>query len=119
MEITRLHIYQLLHILSLLVLTAHTFMAFANPAPENRKRTMMITGIAALIMFISGFGLLTINKIPYGSTPWLWVKTICWLALSAMAGIAYRKVHLRQTLAFITLLILGVAVFMVYLRPTF
>ena len=51
----RLPYYQLLHLLSLIVLTAHTFMAFANPAPENRKRTMMITGIASLLMFISGF----------------------------------------------------------------
>ena len=36
----RLPYYQLLHIFSLLVLTAHTFMAFANPAPENRGRTL-------------------------------------------------------------------------------
>ena len=32
----RLPYYQILHLLSLIVLTAHTFMAFANPAPENR-----------------------------------------------------------------------------------
>lgn len=114
---TRLHIYQLLHVLSLLVITAQTFMAFANPAPENRKRTMMITGIAALIMFISGFGMLTINKIPFGATPWIWVKTVCWLALAAMAGIAYRKPEKRATLSYVTLLILAVAVFMVYVRP--
>ena len=37
---------------SLLVLTAHTYMAFANPAPENRKRTMMITGIASLLALV-------------------------------------------------------------------
>lgn len=114
---TRLHIYQLLHVLSLLVITAQTFMAFANPAPENRKRTMMITGIAAVIMFISGFGMLTINKIPFGATPWIWVKTVCWLVLAAMAGIAYRKPELRATLSYVTLLILAVAVFMVYVRP--
>lgn len=113
----RLPYYQLLHILSLLVLTAHTFMAFANPAPENRKRTMMITGIAALLMFISGFGMLTINKIPFGSTPWIWVKTACWLGVAAMAGLAYRKAHLRGVLSFVTLVLLAVAVAMVYFRP--
>ena len=42
----RLPYYHILHLLSLIVLTAQTFMAFANPAPENKKRTMMITGIA-------------------------------------------------------------------------
>ena len=29
--------YHILHVFALLVLTAHTFMALANPAPENRR----------------------------------------------------------------------------------
>lgn len=113
----RIPYYQLLHILSLIVLTAHTFMAFANPAPENRKRTMMITGIASLLMFISGFGLLTINKIPFSSTPWIWIKVACWLGVSAMAGFAYRKAHLRGALSLITLVLIALAITMVYFRP--
>jgi len=60
----RLPYYLLLHLLSLIVLTAHTFMAFANPAPEHRKPTLMITGIAALLMLVSGFGLLASTKSP-------------------------------------------------------
>lgn len=115
----RLPYYQVLHILSLIVLIAQTFMAFANPQPETRKRTMMITGIAALLMFISGFGMLTINKIPFASTPWIWVKTICWLGVAAMAGMAYRKAHLRTMLSLVTMAMLAVAVFMVYFRPSF
>ncbi|MDQ5979631.1 MAG: hypothetical protein QG602_2606 [Verrucomicrobiota bacterium] len=113
----RLPYYQLLHILSLIVLTAHTFMAFANPDPVNRKRTMMITGIAALLMFISGFGMLTIYKIPFSSAPWIWVKVACWLGVSAMAGFAYRKVHLRGVLSLVTLGLITLAVVMVYFRP--
>jgi len=112
----RLPYYQLLHILSLIVLTAHTFMAFANPLPENRKRTMMITGIAALLMFVSGFGMLSINKIPF-STPWVLVKLVCWFGVAAMAGFAYRKAHLRGTLSFLTLVLIAVAITMVYFRP--
>ncbi len=115
----RLPYYQVLHVLSLIVLIAQTFMAFANPLPENRKRTMMITGIAALLMFISGFGMLTINKIPFASTPWIWVKTLCWLGVAAMAGMAYRKAHLRGALSVVTMVLLGVAVLMVYFRPSF
>jgi len=113
----RLPYYQVLHLLSLIVLTAQTFMAFANPLPENRKRTMIITGIAALLMFISGFGMLTINKIPFASTPWIWVKTACWLGVSAMAGMAYRKAHLRGALSVVTMALIGVAIVMVYFRP--
>lgn len=114
----RIPYYQLLHILSLLVLTAHTFMAFANPAPENKKRTMMITGIAALLMFVSGFAMLSLNKIPF-ATGWVIVKLVCWLGFSALAGMAYRKPDCRGKLSVAGLLLLAVAVFMVYFRPTF
>jgi len=112
----RLPYYHILHLLSLIVLTAHTFMAFANPDPANKKRTMMITGIAALLMFISGFGMLTVQKIPF-STGWVLVKLVCWFGLSGLAGIAYRKADLRGVLSVVALALITVALFMVYLRP--
>jgi uncharacterized membrane protein SirB2 len=112
----RLPFYQLLHIFSLLVLTAHTFMAFGNPDPANRKRTMMITGIASLLMLVSGFAMLSLNKIPF-ATGWVIVKMVCWLGLSALAGIAYRRAHLRGTLSLLALVLMLVAVTMVYFRP--
>ncbi len=110
--------YHLLHVFALLVLTAHTFMAFANPDPVNKKRTMMITGIAALLMLISGFGL--VAKI-YSNhiAAWMVVKMVCWVGLSALAGIAYRRPHLRGKLAFTALALLLVALVMVYFKPAF
>ena len=112
----RLPYYLLLHIFSLLVLTAHTFMALANPDPANRKRTLMITGIASLFMLGSGFAMLGITKIPF-VTGWVLVKFFCWVGLSAIAGIAYRKVHLRGMLSLVALILLLVAVYMVIFRP--
>ena len=112
----RLPYYHILHLLALIVLTAHTFMAFANPAPENRKRTLMITGIASLLMLFSGFGLIHVLQIPY-SSGWLIVKMACWLFLSALAGVAYRKAHLRGVLSVVALALITLALFMVYLRP--
>jgi len=112
----RLPYYHILHLLSLVVLTTQTFMAFANPAPENKKRTMIITGIASLLLFVSGFGMLTVLKIPV-STGWVLVKLVCWFFLSGLAGIAYRKAHLRGALSVVALGLVTVALFMVYLRP--
>jgi uncharacterized membrane protein SirB2 len=108
--------YHILHVLALLVLTAQTFMAFANPAPENRKRTLMITGIAALLMLVSGFGL--ISKL-YANhfTGWMIVKMVCWLGLSGLAGIAYRKPEARAALSLTAMVLIVVALFMVYLKP--
>jgi len=105
--------YYLLHLLALFVLSAHTFMAFANPDPANRKRTMMITGIASLLVLVSGFGLLA--KLHANQfSGWVIVKIVCWLGLSALAGIAYRRPHLRGTLAIVALALTLVALFMVY-----
>lgn len=112
----RLPYYQLLHILSLIVLTAHTFMAFANPAPENRKRTMMITGIAALLLLGSGFGMLAITKIPF-ATGWVLVKLFCLIGLSALAGVAYRKPELRGALSLTALSLIAIAAVMVLFKP--
>ena len=112
----RLPYYQLLHLLSLIVLTAHMFMAFANPAPENRRRTMMITGIAAVLMLGSGFGMLALEKIPF-VTGWVLVKFFCWLGLSALAGAAYRRPHLRDTLSLTALVLIAAALVMVLFRP--
>lgn len=112
----RLPYYHILHLLALVVLTAQTFMAFANPAPENRKRTMIITGIASLLMLGSGFAMAAVTHTPLNSG-WLIVKMGCWLGLSGLAGIAYRKSHLRGILSVVALVLVTVALFMVYLKP--
>jgi len=112
----RLPYYSVLHVFSLLVLTVQTFLAFGNPDPANRKRTLMITGIAALLMLASGFAMLALNKIPF-SSGWVIVKLFCWLGVSALSGIVYRRAHLRGMLSVIALVLLLTALTMVYFRP--
>ena len=112
----KLTFYKLLHLFSMIVLTAHLFMSFANPDPKNRKLTLMVTGIALLLMLISGFGMLAIEKIPV-ATGWVIVKLACWLALGALSGVVYRKAHLRGLLSFLTLGLILVAMVMVLFRP--
>ena len=112
----RLPYYLLLHLFSLLVLTAHTFMAFGNPDPANRRRTMIVTGCASLLMLFSGFGMLALEKIPYAAC-WVIVKIFCWLGLSALAGIAYRRAHLRGALSLVALVLLLTATVMVVFKP--
>ncbi|RRJ98187.1 hypothetical protein Ga0100231_007370 [Opitutaceae bacterium TAV4] len=83
------YVYQILHILSLLVLTGGIFYGFAG-APETRKTIMIVTGIASILMLVSGFGLLSklhSNQI----APWVIIKIVAWLVISALAGIGYRK----------------------------
>ncbi|MSU66057.1 MAG: hypothetical protein EXS38_08170 [Opitutus sp.] len=105
--------YYLLHLFALFVLTAQTFMAFANPAPENRKQTMIITGVASLLVLVSGFGLL--SKLHHNHFyPWVIVKLMCWLGLAALAGIAFRRPNLRSELSLVAMILILTALLMVY-----
>lgn len=107
--------YYLLHIFALFVLTAHTFMAFGNPDPANRKQTMIITGIASLLALVGGFGLMAKLHPTEYTAGWVLVKLVCWLGLTALAGIVYRRPHLRGKLAAVALGLILVALFMVYI----
>jgi hypothetical protein len=106
--------YYILHVISVMVLLAYTFYAFAAPA-ESRKRVMMVTGIASLLALIGGFGLQA--KLNYGFPGWLIVKLVCWLGLSALAGFGYRRRGAAGTLALVAVIWVVVAVVMVYLKP--
>ena len=105
--------YHILHVFSLLVLTGYTFYAFAAPA-ESRKKVMIITGIASLLVLVGGFGLQA--KLAIGWPGWIFVKMV-WLGLSALAGIGYRRRGAAGTLAVVAILLSFVAVLMVYTRP--
>ena len=107
--------YHVLHVISLLVLTGFTFFAFAGPAPATKKKVMMLTGIASLLMLVSGVGLM--HKLAYQWQGWVIVKIVIWLAISAFAGIAYRRPGARGVLSALTVLLLGVAVYMVFYKP--
>lgn len=109
--------YQILHVFSLLVLTGFTFYAFAAPA-SSRKRVLMITGIASVLMFISGFGLITkIIGSGQGMWPlWIWIKLVAWLGLSSLTGVAFKK---RDKALFFMLIALGlifIALYAVYTK---
>jgi len=107
--------YHFLHVISLLVLTGYTFFAFAGPAPATKKKVMIITGLTSLLMLVSGIGLM--HKLGYEWRGWVIVKIVCWLAISAFSGIAYRRPGARGVLSALTVLLAGVAVYMVFYKP--
>jgi hypothetical protein len=106
--------YSIIHVVSVLILTGFTFYAFAAPA-ETRKRVMMITGIASLLVLIGGFGLQA--KLQVGWPGWLIAKILLWLGLSALAGIGYRRRAAAGALSLVASVIVLVAVVLVYTKP--
>lgn len=109
------NVLHLLHVASLLVLTGYTFYAFAA-GPETRKGVMMVTGIATLIALLTGIRMWQ-ALYTFSFLGWIVVKLVCWIALSALAGMAYRKRDKAALLMSVGVVLTVVAVAMVYFKP--
>ena len=108
-------VYHLLHVGGVILLAAFTFQAFAAPVAATKKRVMMLTGILSVVVLVGGFGLLA--KLDLGFPGWVIGKLVCWLGLSAMAGMAYRKPGSVGMLSLVTSALILAAVYLVYFRP--
>jgi hypothetical protein len=106
--------YLVLHLSSIIVLLGYTFYAFAAPA-ETRRRVLMITGVAALLILVTGFGML--HKQHLGFPGWAVVKLVCWLGLSGMAAVGYRRRAQADLFMIIAFALAITAVAMVLVRP--
>lgn len=107
--------YYIIHLVSLFVLAGYTFYAFAAPA-ETRKKVLMLTGIASVLVLISGFGL--ISKVYSNQFQgWMIVKLVAWLGLSALAGLGYRRRGAARVFAVVAIVLVLAAVIAVYVKP--
>lgn len=110
------NVYYVLHVLSIVLLTAYTFVAFADPDPRKRKASMMMTGIFTVLVLVGGFGLKA--RLGMQDWPgWLIVKIVIWLVLSGMAGMAFRRPALAGPLRLLTIVLVGGAIYLVYNKP--
>ena len=110
----KLQIYQVLHVASMVLLTAFLFQAFANPDPKNKMKTLVVTGIFAVLMLIGGFGLVATMKV--GFPWWIIVKLVCWFGLASISGMAYRKPQRIPLLTVVAIALILTAIITVYFR---
>ena len=109
-------LYQVLHLVSVIFLVAITFRAFAAPTPESRKSNLALSGVASLVALVAGGGLMA--KMGYAWDAWVFVKIGCWLGLSGLAGMAYRKPQSVKALSWLAFALVVIALLMVYVvRP--
>ena len=106
---------QVFHLFSVFLLVGVTFAAFAAPQPENRRRSLMWSGLCSLSVVISGFAQLGIMGA--GFPGWAIVKLLCWLVLSVVAGIVFRKPNQITAWLVVSLVAILVAVGMVTFKP--
>lgn len=90
--------YLFLHLVSLFTvlitlggITTHMLSGGTKQNFATRKPMAIIHGIAVVIAFISGFGLIAKGGFSFSNSPWLYGKMLCWLILGAFPTIAYKK----------------------------
>ena len=107
--------YSVIHVISVVLLTAFTFKAFAAPTPDKRSSSMRMTGIFALLVIIAGFGLSA--KLEYGFPGWMIAKLVCVIVLAGLSGVAFRKPGAVGLLSALAIAAVGAAVYLVYFKP--
>jgi len=112
-----LNILHIIHVFSVLVLFGYAFYAAGAP-PETRKGALMNSGIAALVVLLTGIRLWQ-GLYGFAFLGWIVVKIVCWAGLAALTGVAYRRREHARPIMVAVLLLALVAVSMVYLKPSF
>ena len=84
-------------------------------APETRKKALMWSGIASLLVLLTGIRMW--QSLFNFSGGWVIVKIVCWLGLSAFVGLAYKRRAKAGLWITLTLVLSRLAVVMVYLKP--
>jgi len=108
-------VYYFLHTFSVILLTGATLYVVANPQKHKKKTMMIVTGILSLIILVAGSGLVSKIYANNWAQGWLIAKIVLWLGLSALAGMAYRKS--KSVVISATVIIVGIALYMVYFKP--
>lgn len=107
-------IYSVIHVFSIIMLSGSILYIAANPQKHKKKKMMTITGVLGLLALVAGFGSMAKMGYSYGSG-WFIVKTVAWLFLMALAGMAYRK---PKGFVLSSLIVsVAVATYMVYFKP--
>jgi uncharacterized membrane protein len=105
---------RILHVLAVITLVGTVFYACAG-APETRKKALMWSGVASLLALLTGFRMW---QGVYGlAGGWAVVKLVCWLGLSAFAGLAYRRRAQAGLWLKLTVVLTAAALAMVYVKP--
>ncbi len=106
--------YHILHLVSLLALSGFGYgLVFS----EHKKYHQIGFGVASLLVFIAGFGLMAKLGYRLGTSHWLMAKLAIWVVLSAGVPMVVKRLSLPQWLsAGLVTLLLSTAVALVYLK---
>lgn len=116
--------YSFLHIVSVLVITMslaitamHIFNGGTKENLKSRKTLSIIHGVALLVAFVAGFGLMARAGFQFSASPWIYAKILCWLLLGVYPLFLYKKWIPKKMSLYGLALVLTLAVYTVVFKP--
>ena len=116
--------YSFLHIVAIIVVTMSlaitSFQVYngANKGDIKCKKGLSIAhGIALLVAFVAGFGLITKGGFSFSGSTWIYIKMVCWVLLGVYPVLLYKQVLPRKMAMYGLIVILAVAVYTVVFKP--
>lgn len=92
----------------------------AAPAAERaRRRSLSILhGLGALLLLISGFGMLATLGLSGAMPAWVWAKIVLWLVLGAVVALPARRPRSARWLLWILPLLGALAAWLAIAKPS-
>jgi uncharacterized membrane protein SirB2 len=116
--------YSFLHIVSIVVvsislsITSFQIFSGANKTSiKNRKALSISHGVALLVAFVAGFGLMAKGGFSFSSSHWLYIKLLCWTLLGVYPVILYKQLLPRKMAITGFVVILLLALYTVTFKP--
>ena len=110
-EVSALHI---IHVFAVIAVVASVFYACAA-APETRRKVAKWSGIASLLLFVTGVRMW--QGLYHFKGGWVWVKILCFFAIAGFVGVAYRRREKTKLWVVLSLTAALIALVMVYTQP--
>lgn len=93
-------------------------LASAPDAERVRRRSLSILhGLGALLLLVSGFGMLATLGLTGAMPGWVWVKLVLWLILGAVVALPARRPQSARWLLWILPLLGGMAAWLAIAKP--
>lgn len=115
--------YKVLHLVSVMAiflslgaLTLHIMMGGNKKFPQ-RKWIMITHGVAMLIVFVAGFGLMARLNMVKSWPGWIWGKMLIWLFFGAVVAFIPRFPQWTKAIWLGLLVIGGVAAYLANFKP--
>jgi hypothetical protein len=107
--------YHVIHIFSLFYFVGLLFAGFSNPSPEKKKFILRATGVAMLIAFVAGFGLVARTGGEWSG--WVITKIVLWVILIGLPGLAFQNTSRIPALKWVARAAVLAAVILVSVKP--